>query len=191
MAELPGGARLSFCVAGTDHFFVREILQLAGTIGAFVLLAYVIRLTFQRWGAAPQGGRVQGVLALCTPHEQKLFHALRGQLNARYHLCAKVRLIDILRPESPRQKAIFNQLVAKHIDFLVIDAETTQPVLAIELDDRSHDAPARQARDTFVNTAFQQAGVPLLRGSLKAILGSEAWLRLTLVDQPSQRPAKS
>lgn len=178
MAE-PARARLSFFGVDTENLCVREILQLGGTVGAFVLLAYLIRLFFQRTGLTPSAGRVQAVIALCTPHEQKLFHALRLQLDSRYHLCAKVRLIDILKPQSPTDKATFSRLVAKHIDFLVIDAETTHPVLAIELDDRSHEAPARQTRDQFVNAAFQQAGVPLLRGSLKSILASESWLRVS------------
>jgi hypothetical protein len=44
-----------------------------------------------------------------------------------------------------------------------VDPATTRVVIAIEVDDRSHAHPKRQARDLFVDRAMRAAGVPLLR----------------------------
>lgn len=53
-----------------------------------------------------------------------------------------------------------NRIDRKSIDFLVCDGAFS-PLLAIELDDRSH--RNRTDRDDFVNEALAAAGLPLLR----------------------------
>lgn len=60
-------------------------------------------------------------------------------------------------------QAAQNKIDRKHFDFVLIDAETTRPLLAIELDDRTHDRPDRRRRDGFVEAACDAAGLPLLR----------------------------
>lgn len=36
--------------------------------------------------------------------------------------------------------------------------------MAVELDDRSHQAPKRQRRDLLLEEVLKQAGIPLMRG---------------------------
>ena len=57
----------------------------------------------------------------------------------------------------------FNKIVGKHIDFLICDAATMKPALAIELDDSSHNRASRKKRDHFINEALTAADFPLLR----------------------------
>ncbi len=50
------------------------------------------------------------------------------------------------------------------MDFVLCDPRTFAILLAIELDDRTHQTdPRRRERDVFVDGALAAAGVPLLR----------------------------
>jgi hypothetical protein len=51
----------------------------------------------------------------------------------------------------------------RHVDFVLYDHESTAPVLALELDDATHEAPDRRERDAFVDEALLVAGVVLVR----------------------------
>ena len=58
------------------------------------------------------------------------------------------------------------------------------PMLAIELDDASHELKARKERDMFVNALFASTGIPLLRIHVKEIDHIEALVeKLTLAWQ--------
>jgi very-short-patch-repair endonuclease len=50
-----------------------------------------------------------------------------------------------------------------HVDFVLADASTLEPRLAIELDDRSHGRPEAKERDAFKDAVLAAAGMPLLR----------------------------
>jgi hypothetical protein len=68
------------------------------------------------------------------------------------------------------------------------DWKTTEILLAVELDDRSHQLAHRRRRDTFLNDALSAAGIPLVRFQAAsrydaAVLAAE--LRAALM-----RPAK-
>jgi hypothetical protein len=78
---------------------------------------------------------------------------------------AKVNLGDVLySPQVGAARfAAWNRINRKHFDFVLCNPHTLRPLLAIELDDRSHALSRRVARDTFVNNACVQAGLPLLR----------------------------
>ena len=56
----------------------------------------------------------------------------------------------------------FNRIASRHVDFLICTPSTMQPLVAIELDDSSHERPHRRERDNFVDNAFQAAGLPLI-----------------------------
>jgi hypothetical protein len=57
----------------------------------------------------------------------------------------------------------FNRISAKHVDFLLCDPSDVSPVLAIELDDATHERADRRRRDAFLDEAFASAGLPLAR----------------------------
>ena len=81
-----------------------------------------------------------------------------------YEIFPKVRLLDVLivKAEAGRQAAL-NRVQAKHLDFLLCERGTFRPVLALELDDSSHQRPARKARDAFVEEVLEVIGLPALR----------------------------
>lgn len=101
---------------------------------------------------------------LLTKAEQKFYNVLKAVVKNKYEIACKVRLADIINCSDLNwRKGYGGQIACKHIDFVLFDPRTSKILLAIELDDKSHDKPARQKRDKFVNKAMQVAGVTLLR----------------------------
>ena len=104
--------------------------------------------------------------ALFTPAERMFLSALEKVLPSGVRVFGKVRLADIFGVKSglsarARQGA-FNRVSLKHVDFLLVRSGDLAPLAGIELDDRSHEAADRQARDAFVDRVFASAGLPLL-----------------------------
>jgi hypothetical protein len=103
---------------------------------------------------------------LLSKAERSFFGALQSQLSGQFVVFSKVRLADIVKPVSvdgPSWWTAFNQLSAKHIDFVVCDPASLALVCCIELDDASHDKDERKVRDGFVDECLSTAGIPLLR----------------------------
>jgi hypothetical protein len=97
--------------------------------------------------------------SLLSPAERSFYGVLLQVLKGRYVVFAKVRLCDVLK-HGNRQS--LNKISQKHVDFVLCAPDTIAPVLAIELDDKSHDKPQRRERDDFVDQAFAGAGVPII-----------------------------
>ena len=75
-----------------------------------------------------------------------------------------VRLADIFSVDKGRgNRAALNRIESRHIDFLICQKDTLKPVVAIELDDKSHERPDRIKRDNFVNQLFDSTGLSLVR----------------------------
>jgi hypothetical protein len=101
---------------------------------------------------------------LLSAAERSLFGVLEQATQGEYHIFAKVRVADLLSVQkgAAERQGHMNRITAKHVDFLLCDRAAVAPVLAIELDDSSHDAADRQKRDVFLDDAFAAAGLPLL-----------------------------
>jgi hypothetical protein len=61
------------------------------------------------------------------------------------------------------KQAAFNKISAKHLDFVLVHATNSRILAAIELDDASHRAADRVARDRFVDRALASAKISLVR----------------------------
>lgn len=102
--------------------------------------------------------------ALLTPAELAFFRALEPLVTPSYAVFSKVRLADLFDVRAGRgRQAAFNQISAKHVDFVLCDPATSKVLAAIELDDRSHQRPDRAERDRFVNNLFAANHLPLIR----------------------------
>lgn len=101
---------------------------------------------------------------LLSAAELHFFRTLEQAMTAEQMVAPKVRLGDVINCSGADwNKGHGPRISAKHLDFVIIDRLTSRILLAIELDDKSHDLPARKERDAFLNNALQAAGVPLLR----------------------------
>jgi hypothetical protein len=102
--------------------------------------------------------------SLLTSSEKALYVALLLAAGRRYLVFAKVRLADLCRDlDRWADTDAFNELSSKHVDFVLCDATSFRPVLAVELDDRSHLRANRRGRDAFVDDVFRTIGLGVYR----------------------------
>ena len=115
---------------------------------------------------------------LLSPAERAFYHVLREAVADEYELFAKVRLGDILQVKSgvagKRRLAAFGRISSKHADFVLCDPRTFGIVGVVELDDRSHQLPARRERDRFFDAALAVASVPIVRVPVQRRYSPEA-----------------
>jgi len=97
-----------------------------------------------------------------TDAERNFFHVLRQVVGPRAHILAQVSLRQLLFfPNAPGRQSWQNR-ANRAIDFVLCDPGTLRPLVAIELDDKTHTRPDRQTRDDNVETLLTAAGLPLL-----------------------------
>src|SRR5438309_10176281 len=102
--------------------------------------------------------------SLLTASEAVFYAALLLAVGTRYLVFAKVRLADLCQDlDRWADTGAFNQVSSKHVDFVLCDATTFRPVLAVELDDRSHLRANRRDRDAFVDGVFRTMGLGVYR----------------------------
>ncbi len=125
---------------------------------AFLIKQFVI-------GVARKSPYVE-VDSLLTPAELNFFNVLKTVMPDELCIMCKVRLADLIKvnrnlPRSDSQSA-FNRIQSKHVDFVICRTDDMSIYCVIELDDRSHNQPARQKRDAFVDDALQGAGIQII-----------------------------
>jgi hypothetical protein len=126
------------------------------------------RIRLARWWRWVRGKRRRRAYrSRCTllSRGEAAFHApLQQAVAGRYFIMCKVRLADVVTcSERNWRRGMGGAISQKHLDFVLCDRQTTRILLAIELDDRSHERADRRKRDAFVNQVMHDAGVPLLR----------------------------
>lgn len=107
---------------------------------------------------------------LLTDAERAFFVRLRQAVGNDLEIFAKVRLIDVVEPRGSggERQSARNRVIQKHVDFLLVRASDSYPVVAVELDDRSHGRPNRQERDRLVEEILRSVGLPLVRFRFQA-----------------------
>lgn len=95
--------------------------------------------------------------------ERSFYEILKRLVSAEHTIFAKVRLADLVYVSkgTASWQSHFNRINRKHLDFVVCDRDLA-PVVAIELDDSSHDNEEREARDEFVDQVLAAAGLPIV-----------------------------
>jgi len=100
--------------------------------------------------------------------EASFLLVLRGMMGERFLVFPKVGLSDVFFVSRPDQNAgARNRIASKHLDLLICDSGSLDPMFGIELDDSSHQNSNRLARDAFVDEVFDTAGLPLVRVPVK------------------------
>jgi Protein of unknown function (DUF2726) len=98
-----------------------------------------------------------------TRSENDFFGLLQRTLEGRSVIVfPKVRVADVLETNSGGL-AGFNRISQKHVDYLLVSLPNFQPIMAIELDGKSHGSEKQQKGDAVKDQAFKSAGVPLVR----------------------------
>lgn len=114
---------------------------------------------------------------LFTPTEMKFLKVLQEAVGDDYAIMGKVRMADIFRIKAnERTKEYFShfgKIKAKHFDFVLCAKDTMEPLVALELDDSSHERLDRFRRDIFVNSICSNADFPLLRHQVSTTYNTE------------------
>jgi hypothetical protein len=109
---------------------------------------------------------------LLTPTEANFHRVLQSVSDQRCHILCKPRLADFL--DHGGDLTAFNKISQKHVDFLICRPDDWMPMLAIELDDASHERAAVKQRDMLVNAIFAQVSIPLVRVHVSEVQMLEA-----------------
>lgn len=105
-----------------------------------------------------------------SPAELNFFFNLKSAVEDTAQIFSKVKLNDLFYAKTGdfgKNRSYTNKIDRKHVDFLLCDPKTLRPILAIELDDKSHQRADRQERDDFVNHVFEAAKLPLIHISVQ------------------------
>lgn len=102
-----------------------------------------------------------------TDAEFSYFRKLEEQYGKDYYIIPQVVLSSIIDVDMSRYyfayKGYRTKIDKKTLDFVIFDKLTFAPVLAIELDDRTHERPDRVLRDEFVNTLLEKVNIKIER----------------------------
>ncbi len=105
------------------------------------------------------------VNSIFTKSEKTAFNIIKTFCEENnFLLFAKVRLADIAKIEKNNKNFTywFNKIRSKHVDYLICSIENCKPILAIELDDYTHNQKNRKERDIFVNEIYTKINLPIL-----------------------------
>ena len=98
-----------------------------------------------------------------TPNELSFYKTLHEAVNGCVIIPqAHISMFLDHRIKGQNWKAAFSRINGKSIDFLICTNDM-KPLIAIELDDSTHNQPDRKTRDEFVNSIIMSANMPLLR----------------------------
>ncbi len=91
--------------------------------------------------------------------EHEFFNILIEVVGSSYYVFPQVLLSTILdhRIKGQDWRAAFRRINGKSVDFVICDKAYIKPLLAIELDGRSHDEEAVRQRDVDVERIFEGA----------------------------------
>jgi hypothetical protein len=133
-------------------------------------IAIIIYTYFFDRKPTPLGYQYRPKNAVMSPTEQKMFDMLLEILDPKYYVFAQMHFDTILDYKSLNGEkwfGAFRHINEKSVDFVICNKETMAPIVAIELDDPSHDREDRVRRDIIVNEIFETAQLPLRRFNLK------------------------
>jgi len=102
---------------------------------------------------------------LMSKAERSFFGVLEQVTDSsKYYIFPQVSLNNLVIVEkgTGSYQTYHNKVDRKSVDFVLFDRNAVSPVLAVELDDASHDREDRQERDAFVDRVLAKAGLPLL-----------------------------
>ncbi|MBQ2620357.1 MAG: DUF2726 domain-containing protein [Thermoguttaceae bacterium] len=72
-------------------------------------------------------------------------------------------IIESVGKDSQQRMKAFNRICRKSVDYVIVNKRTRETLVCIELDDYTHNRNSRKERDNFINSIFNNVGIPLLR----------------------------
>jgi hypothetical protein len=105
--------------------------------------------------------------SLFTPAERAFLGVLEAALPAGVRVLGKVPLGEIFGVRAAgdpgERQAARNYIGRRHVDFLLVRADTLVPLAGVVLDDPARTSADRRDGEAVVDHAFRSAGLPLVR----------------------------
>ncbi len=102
---------------------------------------------------------------LVTYVENDFFKVLVKAVGNKYYVFPQIHLSSIVDHKVPNGQSwqgALSKIQRKSVDYVLCEKEQLRAVLAIELDDKTHNRADRVARDEFVERVLGEAKVPLV-----------------------------
>jgi hypothetical protein len=98
---------------------------------------------------------------LLTKPERAFYKVLQDAVRP-HSVLPKVRIADLIEADKRHDLWLpnFRRISPRHVDFVVCDAALS-PIIAVELDDPSHEREDRRNRDRDVDRIFELANMPI------------------------------
>lgn len=106
---------------------------------------------------------------ILTTAELQLFNFMKNNLYNidRVEIMVKVRVADLIKVDNrlsaDRDKKFLYSITNKHVDYVICEKGTMHVICVVELDDYTHEAKDRKAKDEFVMRALGAAGIKTYR----------------------------
>jgi hypothetical protein len=129
----------------------------------FVALLVIFFLTKRKIGGFSSYRKRTSVM---NSSEREFYLILKSALSDKFIVLSKVRIEDFVEVdrglEWGKEQSFRGKIKSRHVDFLICDLLTTEPLRAIELDGYSHRDYLRIERDEFVDGLYQYIGLPVV-----------------------------
>ncbi|WP_367109536.1 DUF2726 domain-containing protein [uncultured Psychrobacter sp.] len=102
---------------------------------------------------------------IMTDTEVIFFHKLSEAL-PEFHIFVQVQLSRIIEADSEEtteRSFWFNRISRQSVDYVITDSDGQTTLMAIELDDWTHNSKSRQKADDKKDKALASAGIPIVR----------------------------
>lgn len=112
-------------------------------------------------------------MPIMTDSEVLFFKKLQLAL-PEFLIFSQVQLSRIIEPSDEvgqDRQFWFNRVCRQSVDFVLIDKDYQTVLVAIELDDWTHDSQARQRQDAKKDKALSSAGIPIMRFNAEKMPG--------------------
>lgn len=118
-------------------------------------------------------------ICVMNKSERQMYKILQSILDNKFIVLSKVRIedfVDINQDNLPwgERQGLRGKIKSRHVDFLICEMETTKPLMAIEVDGKSHRSLKRQERDRFIHNLYEEIGLPLVKVAVGSNFTSEA-----------------
>jgi hypothetical protein len=115
---------------------------------------------------------------LLSAAELGFYRVLREAVPKTVAVMSKVRVADIVTPKGNKNTKAwwmsFNAVSAKHVDFLLCDAESMLPLAIVELDDKSHRVASVLEKDKAKDIRIESSGLKVIRFTCQASYSIDA-----------------
>lgn len=142
-----------------------RFLPLFGLLAGFLFILWLLSLLSRKLGDKPSSSNLPfGLKDLFLTRAELDFYRILVRTieqgpSPRHRVFVQVPLSALIN-KTVRDRTAWNKIDRLRLDYLICDADTLQPVLAIELDDSSHLQEHRQRRDRWLREVLDHVGLP-------------------------------